>query len=304
MYVGWAKKNFACPLHCLKFLPRLIAVPPKPEEIENTMNISNQKAENWNANDYANNSSAQFEWAKQLIGKLHLNGNEHLLDIGCGDGKITYQLAMLLKTGTTVGIDASASMIKLAKQNYPKAQYPNLSFLQMSATAISLAQQFDMAFSNAALHWINNHVSVLNGVYNHLNKNGKILFQMGGRGNASDIVSVITEVMNLPKWQNYFQDFSFPYSFYGIEEYETWLPENGFKPIRIELIPKDMQHQGKTGLKGWLRTTWFPYTDQLPEEYRDEFLSEVVEIYTNQYPIDSKGRTHVKMVRLEVEAHI
>jgi hypothetical protein len=64
-----------------------------------------------------------------------------------------------------------------------------------------------------------------------------------------------------------------------------------------------MQHQGVEGLTGWLRTTWFPYTDCLPSEFHDTFLAEVVETYTAAHPIDVLGNTHVKMVRLEDEAY-
>ena len=64
-----------------------------------------------------------------------------------------------------------------------------------------------------------------------------------------------------------------------------------------------MQHDSKEGLLGWLRTTWFPYTDRLPVELRDTFLEEVVETYTATHPMSVHGDTHVKMVRLEVEAY-
>jgi trans-aconitate methyltransferase len=47
----------------------------------------------WNAEDYADHSTAQFTWAREMIGKLGLRGSESVLDIGCGDGKITALLA-------------------------------------------------------------------------------------------------------------------------------------------------------------------------------------------------------------------
>ena len=256
----------------------------------------------WNALDYASNSSAQLKWAKELIGKLSLQGDEQLLDIGCGNGKITAELADILQRGNVVGIDASNNMIQLAQQTFPQTQYPNLFFQQMDATAIQLKQKFDLAFSNATLHWIKDHIAVLKGVHNQMKQGGKILFQMGGKGNAQELLSIINEIINTPQWKNYFTNFVSPYSFYGIEDYEVWFPENGFKAKRIELIPKDMQHQGKEGLKGWLRTTWFPYTDRLPEQLKENFLNEIVDKYISLKPIDKEGLTHVNMVRLEVEA--
>ena len=64
-----------------------------------------------------------------------------------------------------------------------------------------------------------------------------------------------------------------------------------------------MVHDNADDLKGWLRTTWFPYTNQLPVVDREKFLDDLVETYTSQYPVDSEGKTHINMVRLEVEAY-
>ncbi|MCX5811815.1 MAG: methyltransferase domain-containing protein [Proteobacteria bacterium] len=258
---------------------------------------------NWNADDYANNSSVQLQWADELIAKLDLKGSEYLLDIGCGDGKISAQLAHVVKNGHVLGIDSSESMINRASERFPPTTNPNLSFLQMDATEIHLSQRFDVAFSNAALHWVENHIAVLRGVHSCLKPGGKILFQMGGRGNAAEVFSAIREIIQRPQWKLYFEVFAAPYHFYGPEDYEDWLLESGFSSARVELILKDMQHNGAKGLMGWLRTTWFPYTDCLPVELRDAFLGELIEAYAATHPADAHGNTHVKMVRLEVEAY-
>ena len=118
----------------------------------------------WNAEDYAKNSSAQLKWAQELIEKLALQGGESVLDIGCGDGKITSQLALAADNGNVVGIDQSEEMIRLASERFPSAKYPNLSFLCMDATGISLSRKFDVGFSNAALHWVKDHAKALRGV--------------------------------------------------------------------------------------------------------------------------------------------
>ncbi len=101
-----------------------------------------------------------------------------------------------------------------------------------------------------------------------------------------------------------FAGFTDSYLFSTIDDYTQWLEETDYNPQRIELIPKDMVHDNRGGLKGWLRTTWFPYTDQLPDSRKEEFLESIVERYLTRHPVDSKGRTHVKMVRLEVEAFV
>ncbi len=255
----------------------------------------------WDAKDYAENSSAQELWAQELIDKLALQGDEHLLDIGCGDGKITNSIAEKLSNGLVVGIDRSESMLGLAREQFA---LPNLSFHTMDAAKIDLNEKFDVAFSNAALHWVNDHKAVLEGLKKHLNRNAKILFQMGGHGNASYIIEVMTQLITSKKWKKYYDDFMFPYRFCKTQDYEELLMQAGYEAERVELIPKDMIHENVEGLKGWLRTTWFPYTDQLPETEKEDFLNFVVKKYTNIHPPDSEGRTHVNMVRLEVEARL
>jgi trans-aconitate 2-methyltransferase len=256
----------------------------------------------WNAEDYAKNSAEQLRWAQELMAKLALRGCESVLDIGCGDGKVSAQLALAAKGGHVRGIDLSADMIRLASKNYPAAKNPNLSFLQMDAADIRLSEKFDIAFSTAALHWVKDQTAVLRGVHACLKPGGRVLFQMGGRGNAADVLRAIEKIRLAPRWRQCFAGFTPPYHFYGPQEYDAWLRECGFSPVRVELMPKDMRHQGLEGFTGWLRTTWFPYTDPLPAELREAFLTELVEAYTTENPPDRQGLVHVKMVRLEVEA--
>ena len=146
------------------------------------------------------------------------------------------------------------------------------------------------------------HPAVLKGVHACLKSGGRLLFQMGGHGNAHAVFEAIQAVAGGDVWRPHLEDFAFPYTFLKPEAYARWLPECGFRLVRADLFPKDMQHQGPEGLKGWLRTTWFPYTDRLPADRRDRFLDEVVAVYLAAHPLDAEGSTHVEMVRLEIEA--
>jgi len=256
----------------------------------------------WNASDYARNASAQYGWASELIRKLALRGDEQLLDIGCGDGRITAELSTQLPMGGVYGIDASVQMVAAARQSYPADRYPNLDFHCMDARAIELPQRFDIAFSNAALHWVEDHCAVLLGVRSALNTGGRLLFQMGGHGNATAFFAAVEEVMRGGRWREYFSGFVAPYTFYDISKYERWLPQHGLTPMRIELIPKAMRHSSADALKGWFRTTWFPYTDRLPASERELFIDTVIDEYLGAFPPDSEGATTVAMIRLEVEA--
>jgi len=258
---------------------------------------------NWNAQDYAKNSQNQFQWAKELIPKLKLQGNEALLDIGCGDGKITAELARCLPDGKAVGVDSSEKMVNLAKSSFPQKDYPNLSFQVMDARKLTFQAEFDRAFSNAALHWIVDQKAVLCGVQRSLKPGGRLLFQMAGKGNAKDVLSIINKLAAVEPWKGFFRNMTFPYGFYDPEEYKAFLQQAGLMAERIELFPKDMKFNGAEGLAGWIRTTWLPFTDKLPVELRPKFVELIVNRYLERHPADGAGTVHVGMMRIEAEAH-
>lgn len=256
----------------------------------------------WDASDYANHSSAQFRWAQELIEKLKLQGTEDVLDIGCGDGRVSAEMARRLPHGSVLGIDESPDMVAFAKERIPDTPHSNLSFLQMDATRLDFHGRFDIVFSNAVMHWVSDHLSVLRGVKRALKPAGRLLMQMGGRGNASGLVKVFDEIIRRAPWRAHYQGFVFPFAFHGPEEYQRWLRSVGLTMLRAELLSKDMQHSGAKGFAGWIRTTWLPYVNRVPERQRSELIDAVVCRYLAEYPADADGIVHVQMVRLEVEA--
>ncbi len=274
------------------------------EYSERSREESEEGQYSWDAEDYARHSSVQQGWARELISTLDLQGNEAVLDIGCGDGNVTAELAQLLPDGEVLGIDNSAAMLALARDTFPWSRYPNLSFQERDARGLLYEQEFDLIFSNAALHWVQDHLPVLTGISRALKLGGRMLLQMAGKGNAASLLAVLDDIIRAEEWQQYFVDFVFPYGFYGPELYKVWLKQAGLHPVRVELIPKDMSYPDRAGLEGWVRTTWLPYTERIPVERRDTFIIDLVERYLAEYPEDSQGQVHVAMVRLEVEASL
>jgi trans-aconitate 2-methyltransferase len=264
--------------------------------------VSTQKNYVWNPTDYAKNSANQYAWAKELMLKLKLQGDETLLDIGCGDGKITAELAKALPNGKAVGIDSSVEMIKLAKTTFPNEQYPNLSFNITDARDIPNQAEFNVAFSNATLHWILDQKAVLKGVHRSLKPQGRVLFQMAGKGNAKAVLDLFDELLVLRKWKRYFEGFTFPYAFLDPTEYRALLASTGLKAVRVERFPREMKFPNAEGLAGWVRTTWLPFTERIPAEMRGDFVKEIVDRYLAGHPAAVDGTIHLGMVRLEVEA--
>ncbi len=256
----------------------------------------------WNAADYAANSVVQQAWARELIARFNLRGDEHILDVGCGDGKVTAEIARAVPRGTVTGVDASPQMIEFAREMFPHRKAPNLEFQVMDARHIRFAQQFDLTFSNAALHWVDDHQAILRGMASVLKPGGRLIVSCGGKGNAQDVFVVLRPEMRLKRWRNFFRKLPKPYFFYASEDYKKWLPRFGFKIKNVQLVPKDATYAGSDGFATWLRTTWLPYVQRVPDNLREEFITAVADHYVAKHPPDKDGRVHVRMVRLEIDA--
>lgn len=263
----------------------------------------NDKIYEWNPSDYAEHSSAQYKWGKELLELLNLTGYESLLDIGCGDGKITELISKRLFQGKAIGIDSSKDMIRFAKHKYTNEKFPNLFFQIADACQLSFENEFDVIYSNAALHWVEDQMCVLHNAYKSLKANGRILFQMGGKGNLDEMFDIISKTLKSNKWKKYFENFEFPYFFYSDKEYSEFLLKSNFIIDKVELIPRMMIHENVNELAGWIRTTWHPFLNRIPHNLRVEFINDIVNDFLKAFPLDINGYTNIKMVRLQVQAH-
>ncbi|HVU28552.1 MAG TPA: methyltransferase domain-containing protein [Verrucomicrobiae bacterium] len=281
----------------MSHLPRRTKLPSAQKKID--------RAPTWNAADYAANSVVQHTWARELIAKLNLRGDEKILDVGCGDGKITAEIAKAVPRGLVVGTDASAEMIAFAQKTFPPKQFSHLKFEVCDARKISakkFGEDFDLVFSNAALHWVDDHEKILHGVAAVLKSGGRLIVSCGGKGNAHDVFLALRPEMRLARWKKFFRKMPTPYFFYSPSDYEKWLPKSAFKIVSLKLAPKDALYDGADGFATWLRSTWIPYVQRVPENLREEFITAVTQRYVAKHPPDAEKKIHVKMVRLEIDA--
>ena len=72
----------------------------------------------WNASEYARISTLQAAMAEEVLSLLALNGTEHILDVGCGNGRYLDQLRKVRHSGPVVGMDLSAGMLSGVKAAY------------------------------------------------------------------------------------------------------------------------------------------------------------------------------------------
>jgi trans-aconitate 2-methyltransferase len=251
----------------------------------------------WDAADYARHSAGQERWGRELIAQLNLQPTDDVLDIGCGDGRLTAAIAEQT-TGVVLGVDSSADMIRHATTHHAGG---HLRFEVADAACLPYENAFSRVFSNAALHWVpGEHRAVVTGVAKALRAGGQALLQMGGQGNGSGIIAAFDAVRARTHWCDYFAQFVFPYGFHTPDDYRQWASQAGLVVLEGALLSKDMTYPDRQRFVGWLRTAWLPFVEPVDAAMRESYLEEVADTYLATNAPDEAGVIHVDMRRLQV----
>ena len=200
------------------------------------------QTDHWNAEQYQNRHAFVFESSRDLVsGWLRPQPGERILDLGCGTGELTAQIA---ESGAAVtGVDASGQMIAAAQ-----SQYPNLTFDVQNAHALPYRAEFEAVFSNAALHWMKPLDSVLTGVARSLIPGGRLALEMGGGANVlavREAVETALAELGLPALVH-------PWIFPSTAELAALLENAGFTVERLHLFKRPSALSGEDGFRAWL----------------------------------------------------
>jgi len=227
---------------------------------------------------YRQASEHQKEWGNRLISELVLTGSERILDLGCGDGVLTWQLAELVPRGYVLGLDGSPGMLETAKQQ----TCANLSFVCMDINDMDFSNEFDLIFSNAALHWVKNHEALLRNCKKALRENGMIRWSFGGAGNCFNLDETLGAAARAPEYKDFFEGFQWPWYMPGVEEYTKLVESAGYSNIEIALENADRYFANSDELIKWIdQPCIVPFLDYLsmPETkamFRDVVIREML----------------------------
>lgn len=223
---------------------------------------------------YRQASTHQKEWGLKLIKELDIKGTESILDLGCGDGTTTWQLARLVPDGRVTGVDASTGMIEAARIH----QAENLFFELKDIKALNYSDEFDIVFSNATLHWIKDHDTLLANVFRSLKTGGIVRFNFAGDGNCSNFFLVIREAMVHPDFKNYFNEFEWPWFMPTVEEYDSLVLRSPFEDALVWGENFDRFFADEKAMIGWIdQPSLVPVLPHIPEPQRESFRSFVIE---------------------------
>ncbi|WP_299581777.1 class I SAM-dependent methyltransferase [uncultured Microbulbifer sp.] len=251
----------------------------------------------WEAQEYVKSSTMQWRQAMEAIQRCNYQDASMILDVGCGDGKITRYLAERLNNGRIIGVDLTEDMIRYARTAHDGVL--NLSFEQMSADDIQFDEPFDIIFSFSCLHWVADQKKVWDGFYKHLKKGGQVV--AGFQVDHEHFWDTVYEFQNSQRWQPYFENFSDPYNHYSLKEMRTYIEEAGFYLPRID----EIHHVENFGTRETLTTfflSWVPQFRHLHKPQRQEFSQQVMDAYYQKIHPQMREQAGVRIKRFIIKA--
>ena len=204
------------------------------EKSENKPTTMNWGRFQWNGDQYKNHSTPQEMRAHQAIQNMgSLEKGINVLDIGCGDGKITKFLAKQVFPGRVLAIDSSESMAKKCYQGH--SNVINFDIIQADAVYFKLTDRFDLITSFFCIQWINapSLPTALENIYNHLKEDGKMCVLLPCYDFPHE---VIKGVAFSEKWKKYFEGFKERQTFFDDRYYKDILGKIGFDNVETNMI--------------------------------------------------------------------
>lgn len=249
--------------------------------------MSEQPDEKWDAKQYEENAAYVVEMAGEVLEWLDPRPGQRILDLGCGDGRLS--LSLVEAGAQVLAVDGSEEMVAAAKERGLDARV-------VQGQSLEFRNEFDAVFSNAALHWMHPHQDMLAGVARALKPGGRFVAQMGGHGCAAPLIVALAATLETRGLDG---NLAMPWFFPTAEEYRGLLEANGFAIKRIELVSNPTRLP--TSIEGWMDTFAHHFLNLLPPEERPAARDQAI-IFLRPAIEDRDGNWTVDFVSLRFEA--
>jgi trans-aconitate 2-methyltransferase len=233
----------------------------------------------WSGEGYAAISGLQKWLADESLSQLNWRHRDEVLDLGCGDGKITAQIAPLVTQA--VGMDYSESMVEFAVQNH---RLDNLSFYHGDARDFRLNSPVDRIVSFNALHWIaeSDQPQVYETLAACLKPKGQAHVRLVGAGPLKSIEDVLEEVRQLPRWSEFFVGYQKPFCHPTLEQVREWAAQAGLELVEHRLDQKHWDFGSREAFEQWGDTTMVNWSGEVPKNLRADFVRDVIDHYPSE----------------------
>jgi trans-aconitate 2-methyltransferase len=180
----------------------------------------------WDAATYDRISDPQARWGAGVLDRLPLDGDERVLDAGCGSGRVTALLLDRVPRGSVVALDSSETMLEQARKNLGRD--PRVEFVRadLAVRPLPVEGTVDAVFSNATFHWVADHDALFANLAAVMRPGAQMATQSGGQGNIANVIRALEETGDT--WGE-------SRSFAGVDETRRRLEASGFDDIRVWL---------------------------------------------------------------------
>ena len=229
----------------------------------------------WNAERYHEVSSPQQAWGRRVLERLPLAGSEHVLDLGCGTGRITAEIHRRLPDGYLVGADRSDAMVEAASM-WLCEHARGAAVVQADGAALPFRRAFDAIFSGATFHWILDHAALFRSIITALKPGGRLVAQCGGAGNLAILRARADRLRQDPRFAAWYDEWTEPWYYADVESTERRLVAAGFADIDVNLEEAPTPFDGAAPFQEFVATVCLRHhLEPLPPRDRQTFLAEV-----------------------------
>lgn len=246
-----------------------------------------EKKDHWSAKAYTSAAGFVPKLATKVVQYLNSQPGDHILDLGCGDGILTAQIAdTVTSSGRVLGLDASESFISTAQEQYtrPNCTFRHVDCTRLEGCADAVNGSWDKVFSNAAMHWIlrnpETRVPYFHNVHRALKPGGLFAFEMGGQGNVSEVhAAAMSALIHAGLSVQQAREAS-PWFFPSTEWVRATLTEAGFdvEICELEYRPTKLlpeKSDGSAGVEGFVKLMGAQFLDAVSPEQREGVLREI-----------------------------
>jgi trans-aconitate 2-methyltransferase len=242
----------------------------------------------WDPELYNRFRRYRAEAVEMIFARLALKPTDRIVDLGCGSGENTVELARRVESGSALGIDASPAMIDRAMRLHnglDPALKSRVNFVLDDFLNLNADREYSVVFSNAALQWVRDHRSVLDASYRALDAGGALVIQMPANEHET-AQATIHAMANEAPWKAVLGVTRTPSDENVLEpaKYRLMLSEIGF--VDVDCYYHAFQHpmSSPAEIVEFVRATALRrFLDKLPPEKHPDFLTELTRRLEDAY---------------------
>jgi trans-aconitate 2-methyltransferase len=232
----------------------------------------------WDGRDYGQVSGLQRAMVQEAMAGLVLAKQERVLDVGCGDGFLTFAVAGMVPDGCAVGVDASRRMIEAAHAGGAATQSGPW-FVVADARRLPFAEYFDVVVSFNALHWVPEQRQALAEIASVVRPGGRVLIQVVCAGERTSLESVAMAICQSSSWAPCFDGFTAPFVHVDPAGYGELAASAGLTVTGVTVTDREWDFGSLPQFLRWCTVGSTAWTDRLPPEDRARFVNDMLQAY-------------------------